>query len=127
MINDKLSKIKILAFKIRRINEKIENLRYEMEYHTSIYSELPKNINYRNNMIEIFISRIEELEIKKIEIQVELDKILDEFTFLSEISYKILVYRCIENLPWDQIVQKTGYSKPSCFRFYNEIKKYNSS
>ena len=82
MINDKLSKIKILAFKIRRISEKIENLRHEMEYHTPIYSELPKNINYRNNMIEIFISRIEELEIKKIEIQVELDKILDEYTFL---------------------------------------------
>ena len=127
MINNKLSRIKILAFKIRRINEKIENLRYEMEYHTSIYSELPKNFGHNNNMIEIFISRIEELEMKKAELQIELDKILDEFTFLSEISYKILVYRCIENLPWDQIVQKTGYSKPSCFRFYNEIKKYNSS
>ena len=65
MINDKLSKIKILAFKIRRINEKIENLRYEMEYHASIYSEIPKKFGYNNNMIEIFISRIEELEMKK--------------------------------------------------------------
>ena len=127
MINDKLSKIKILAFKIRRINEKIENLRYEIEYHTSIYSELPKNFCHNNNMIEIFISRIEELEMKKSELQIELDKTLDEFTFLSENSYKILIYRCIENLTWDQISKKAGYSKTSCFRFWSEIKKYNSS
>ena len=53
-----------------------------MECHTSIYSELPKNFGYNNNMIEIFISRIEELEMKKSEFQIELDKILDEFTFL---------------------------------------------
>ena len=68
MINNKLSRIKILAFKIRRINEKIESLRYEMEYHTSIYSELPKNFDHNNNMIEIFISRIEKLEMKKVKI-----------------------------------------------------------
>ena len=55
------------------------------------------------------------------------DKILDEFTFLSENSYKILIYRCIENLTWDQISKKTGYSKTSCFRFWSGIKKYNSS
>ena len=51
MINNKLSKIKILAFKIRRINEKIKNLRYEIEYHTSIYFEIPKNFGYNNNII----------------------------------------------------------------------------
>ena len=117
IINDKLNKIKILAFKIRRINEKIENLKHEIEYHASIYSELPKNFNYKNNMLEIFISRVEELETKKTELQTELDKILNEFAFLSETSYKILVYRCINNLSWDQIVQKTGYSKSSYFRF----------
>ena len=78
-------------------------------------------------MLEIFISRVEELETKKTELQTELDKILNEFAFLSETSYKILVYRCINNLSWDQIVQKTGYSKSSYFRFFNEIKKYNSS
>ena len=44
MINNKLNKIKILAFKIRRINEKIEKLRNEIEYHASIYSELPKSL-----------------------------------------------------------------------------------
>ena len=113
MINNKLSRIKILAFKIRRINEKIESLRYEMEYHASIYSEIPKNFGYNKNMIEIFISRIEELEMKKAELQIELDK--------------ILIYRCIENLTWDQISKKAGYSKTSCFRFWSEIKKYNSS
>ena len=98
-----------------------------IEYHTSIYSELPKNFGYNNNMIEIFISRIEELEMKKAELQIELDEILDEFTFLSENSYKILIYRCIENLTWDQISKKTGYSKTSCFRFWSGIKKYHSS
>ena len=97
-----------------------------MEYHTSIYSELPKNFGHNNNMIEIFISRIEELEMKKVELHIELDKILDEFTFLSENSYKILIYRRIENLTWNQISKKTGYSKTSCFRSWSGIKKYNS-
>ena len=71
-------------------------------------------------MIEIFISRIEELEMKKAELQIELDKILDEFTFLSENSYKILIYRCIENLTWDQIAKKTGLCTKSVERQKNK-------
>ena len=87
MIDNKLNRIKISAFKIRRINEKIENLKHEIEYYALIYSELPKNFSYKNNMLEIFISSLEELEIKKTELQIELDKILDEFAFLSERKY----------------------------------------
>ena len=83
-----------LAF-IRKINKKIENLRHEIKYHASIYSELPKNFNYKSNVLEVFILKLKNLKLKKIELQIELGKILDEFTFLSEISYKILVYRCI--------------------------------
>ncbi len=94
-----------------------------MEHHAIIYSDLPKNLGYKDNIMEMFMSRIEELETEKAKIQLKIDMILDEISFLPEASYRVLIYKYVDEMSWEQISQKLGYSKSSCYRFFNDAKK----
>ena len=73
--------------------------------------------------MEMFMSRIEELELEKSKIQLKIDMILDEISFLPEASYRVLIYKYVDEMSWEQISRKLGYSKSSCQRFCNNAKK----
>lgn len=123
LVIEKLREIRKLRFKIKRIDEQIEDIRGKMEHHAIIYSDLPKNPGYKDNIMEMFMSRIEELELEKSKIQLKIDMILDEISFLPEASYRVLIYKYVDEMSWEQISQKLGYSKSSCQRFCNNAKK----
>jgi DNA-directed RNA polymerase specialized sigma24 family protein len=119
MIVQKLKEIGKLKFRIKILEDKIKELRCQIEGHAVRYSELPK-IHGFDNIFQVQIERLVELETKKTRLQMKIDIILDELDGVPELQYKIIYYKFIDNLSWREIAKKVEYSVTQCHRFYND-------
>ncbi len=124
MIIEKLKDVKRLKFQIKCIENDIEEVRSKMEHHAIKYSKIPKPSGYKDNIMEMFISRIEDLEIKKNKLQMKIDMVLEELSVLPEMPYRVTYYRYVDSMSWDEISKKIGYSITQCYRFYRAAKRF---
>lgn len=124
MVIEKLKEVKRLKYRIKFLDESIEETRNQMKLHAIMYSDMPKTVGYKDKVLEMLMEKLEELENKKNRLQVKADMILEELSVLPEMPYKVAIYRYIDGLSWYEISKRTGYSKTSCCRFYNEAKNY---
>lgn len=124
MVIKKLDEVRKLKSQIKFLDESIEETKNQMKYHAIIYSDMPKVTGYKDKILEALMERLEELENRKNRLQIKVDLILEELSVLPEMPYKVAIYRCVYGLSWYQISKKTGYSKPSCYRFYAQAKEF---
>ena len=118
MLISKLDEVRKLKFQIKLLDEKIKEFRSKLENKGINYSDLPKLKGFKNNFIELQVEKLIELERKQYHLQSEIDEILNEFSKLPELPYKVVYYRHIDNLRWIDIAKKMGYSVSQCHRFY---------
>lgn len=118
MVISKLDEARQIKFQIKLLDEKIRELKSSLDVQGIKYSDLPKVKGFKNNLVELKLERLLELESKKYHLQTKIDDILEEFSKLPEISYKVIYYRHIDKLRWIDISKKIGYSVSQCHRFY---------
>ena len=124
MVIEKLKEVKKIKYQIKFLDESIEETRNQMKHHAVSYSDIPRITGYRDKVLEMLTEKLEELENKKNRLQIKADMILEELSVLPEMPYRVSIYRYIDGLSWYEISKRTGYSKTSCCRFYNEAKNY---
>lgn len=119
MVISKIEDIKRMKFQIEVIDEQIEKIRSRMQIQAAKYSSLPKLFGYKQNVLQIQMEKLLELEKRRNDLEGKINEILEEFSRLPEMSYKVLYYRYFGNLTWLEISGKLGYSVAQCRRFYN--------
>lgn len=120
MVIEKLKDVKRLKFQIKCIENDIEEVRNKVEHHAIKYSKIPKPSGYKDNIMEMFISRIEDLETKKNKLQMKIDMVLEELSVLPEMPYRVVYCRHVDSMSWDEISKCVGYSPAHCRRFEHE-------
>lgn len=119
----KLDEIRTLKFRIKILDEKIKEIKSKMELQAVKYSNRHKDKGLKENILQINLERLAELENKKNQLQMEIDKILDELSELPETLYKVVYYRSVEGLSWSDTAEKMNYSIVQCWRFYSSARK----
>lgn len=124
MVIEKLKEVKKLKYQIKFLDESIEETRNQMKHHAIRYSDIPKAAGYKDKVLEMLTEKLEELENKKNRLQIKADMILEELSVLPEMPYRVAIERYVNGLSWYEISKRTGYSKPSCYRFYAQAKEF---
>lgn len=106
MIISKLDEVKKLKFQIKILEDKIKELRGKIESQAIKYSDTPKINGFKDNLMELEFERLIDLEIKKEHLQIKIDVILEEFSILPELPYKVVYYRHVDSLRWFDISKK---------------------
>lgn len=122
MVIEKIKEVKHLKFQIKILEEKIEEIRGQMEVQAIKYSDMPKAEGYAKSIMQMLTEKILELENKKDKLQIKIDFILEELSELPETVYKVVYYRHIDNMSWLEIADKVNYSVSQCKRFYVNAK-----
>ena len=122
MVIEKMKEVRHLKFQIKILDEKIEEIRGQMELQAAKYSDMPKAEGYTNSVIQVLTDKILELESKKDKLQTKIDFILEELSELPETIYKVAYYRQVNNMSWLEIANKVNYSVAQCHRFYDHAK-----
>lgn len=124
MVIDKIKEVRHLKFQVKIIDDKIKELRSQIEGQAIKYSDMPKMEGYKQNIMQNLMERLMELESKRNRLQMKIDIILEELSELPEMVYKVVYYRHIDNLSWLEVADKLHYSIAQCHRFYTTAKKY---
>ena len=125
MVISKPGEAKRLKFQIKLLDEKINELKSNLDIQVMRYADLPKIEGFKNNLIELQVERLIELETKKYHLQMRIDEVLDELSKLPELSYKVVYYRDFAKFRWVDISKKIGYSVSQCHRFYDVAQNFN--
>lgn len=123
MVIDKIKEVRHLKFQVKIIDDKIKEIRSQIESQAIKYSDMPKMEGYKQNIMQNLMERLMELESKRNRLQMKIDIILEELSELPETVYKVVYYRHIDNLSWLEVADKLNYSVSQCRRFYLEAKK----
>lgn len=121
---EKFNELRKIMHKVKFLEECIEETRTQMKIHAMQYSDIPKTIGFKDRTLEILIEKIEDLENKKNRLQLRYEIIQEELSVLPEMPYKVAFYKVVYGMPWKQISTKLGYSRTSCFRFFDEAKNF---
>lgn len=123
MVIDKIKEVRHLKFQVKIIDDKIKELRSQIEGQAIKYSDMPKMEGYKQNIMQNLMERLMELESKRNRLQMKIDIILEELSELPEMVYKVVYYRHIDNLSWLEVADKLHYSIAQCKRFYIKAKE----
>lgn len=124
MVIEKIKEVRHLKFQVKMIDEKIKEIRSQIECQAIKYSDIPKLEGYKKSIMQNSVEHLLELESKRNRLQMKIDIILEELSELPELVYKVVYYRHIDNLSWLEIADKLNYSVAQCHRFYTNAKKY---
>lgn len=124
MVIDKIKEVRQLKFQVKMIDDKIKEIRSQVECQAIKYSDMPKMEGYKKSVMQSLMERLLELEGKRNRLQIKIDIILEELSELPEMVYKVVYYRHVDNLSWLEIADKLNYSIAQCHRFYTNAKKY---
>lgn len=123
MVIDKIKEVRHLKFQVKIIDDKIKEIRSQIEGQAIKYSDMPKMEGYKQNIMQSLMERLMELESKRNRLQMKIDIILEELSELPEMVYKVVYYRHIDNLSWLEVADKLHYSITQCHRFYNMARR----
>lgn len=122
MVIDKIKEVRQLKFQVKMLDEKINEVRSQIEGQSIRYSDISKMEGYKKSIMQNFVERLLELESKRNRLQMKIDIILEELSELPEMVYKVVYYRHVDNLSWLKIADKLNYSIAQCHRFYDNAK-----
>lgn len=122
MVIEKIKEVKHLKFQIKILDDKIEEIRAQIEGQAIKYSDMPRMEGYKKNIMQSTMERLLELENKKNRLQMKIDIILEELSELPEMVYKVVYYRHVDSLSWLEVANKLHYSVSQCRRFYIDAK-----
>lgn len=121
---DKFYEVKQLKFRIKMLDEKIDELRTKLEVQAVKYSDLPKIKNCQDRILSLQMEKLIEMKMQKDKLQTKMEIILEELEVLPEHLYRVLCYRIIEGLRWEAISKKLSYSVAQCRRFFSAAKNF---
>lgn len=124
MIMEKFVELRKIKSKMQFLDNCIEETRNRMKVRAMQYSDMPKIVGYKDKTMEILMEKLEELETKKNKLQLKFEMIQEELSILPEMPYKVAFYKVVYRMSWCQISSKLGYSRASCFRFFDEVKNF---
>lgn len=86
---------------------------------------MPKPEGFITSLLQVQTEHLIELEQKKQRLQNRMEMILEDFQTMPENLYKILYYRHVDGLRWEEIALKTNYSRAQCHRLYDNALKFD--
>lgn len=121
MTLDDLKMVKTYKYSIRSIEESIERLRSDMERITQVLSHAPAHAESRDKLA-YQIQRMQELEAARAHEVADMEEHIDRcrtwLTTIPEQQAKILEFRYMDGLEWEDVAKKARYSESHCYKIH---------
>lgn len=121
-IIEKLKKLRTLNYKINILEETLLKQEQKMYKLNQVLGELKSDGEKKDfsEVLLIFIEKKEKIKNLINTYAISLKEIYKELEVLDEIEFKIIEYRFVQGLKWEEIIKKTHYSESSVFRICNK-------